>query len=75
MNSNKVIVVAEAGKAFLTKENITITEALKNAKKLAWVAKEAGAKYIISGDKHLLALKEFKGIKIVSVDKFLSIGN
>lgn len=31
------------------------------------------AKYIVSGDKHLLALKEFKGIKIVTVNKMLAI--
>ena len=29
--------------------------------------------YIVSGDKHLLELKQFKGIKIVSVDEMLKI--
>jgi len=41
--------------------------------KFLYLAIEAEAKYIISGDKHLLKLKEFKGIKIVSVDEFLPI--
>ena len=29
--------------------------------------------YIVSGDKHLLELRQFKGIKIVSVDEMLKI--
>ena len=31
------------------------------------------AKYIVSGNKHLLTLKEFKGIKIVTVDEMLKL--
>jgi putative PIN family toxin of toxin-antitoxin system len=31
------------------------------------------ADYIVSGDKHLLILKEFKGIKIVNVEKMLKL--
>ncbi len=34
-------------------------------------AAEAKAEYIISGDKHLLNLKEFSGIKIVKAKEFL----
>jgi len=33
----------------------------------------AGADYIVSGDKHLLALKEFKGIKIVTIDEMVQV--
>jgi uncharacterized protein len=33
---------------------------------------EAGVDYIVSQDKHLLRIKEFRGIKIVKPDKFLS---
>lgn len=36
-------------------------------------AVEANADYIISGDKHLLKLKEFKGIKIITTKKLLGI--
>jgi putative PIN family toxin of toxin-antitoxin system len=43
--------------------------------KFLYLAAEAKAEYIVSGDKHLLALEEFKGIKIVSVDEFLSFIN
>ena len=34
-------------------------------------AVEAKAKFIISGDKHLLAIKEFKGIKIITAKEYL----
>ena len=36
-------------------------------------AKEGDADFIVTGDKHVLELKEFKGIKIVTVEKALSI--
>lgn len=35
------------------------------------VAKEANAKYIISGDKHLLEIKEFEKIKIIRAKEYL----
>lgn len=28
---------------------------------------------IVSGDKHLLALKEFKGVKILTIDEMISV--
>ena len=34
-------------------------------------AYDSKARYIVSGDKHLLALKEFKGIRILTVDEML----
>jgi len=43
----------------------------KDDNKILEVAIEAKAKYIISGDHHLLELKEFKGIKIVKAKEFL----
>ncbi|MFH1663997.1 MAG: putative toxin-antitoxin system toxin component, PIN family [archaeon] len=39
--------------------------------KILEVAFEADAKYIVSGDKHLLKLKEFNKIKIVKPKEFL----
>jgi len=36
-------------------------------------AKEGDADFIVTGDKHMLELKEFKGIKIVTVEKAPSI--
>jgi predicted nucleic acid-binding protein len=36
-------------------------------------AYDGKADYIVSGDEHLLALKEFKGIKIVTVSEMLEV--
>jgi putative PIN family toxin of toxin-antitoxin system len=36
-------------------------------------AHATGAKYVVSGDRHLLKLKRFRGIKIVTVDEMLRI--
>jgi len=37
------------------------------------LAKEGSADYILSGDKHLLELKNFRGIKIVTPAEFVSL--
>ncbi len=39
------------------------------------VAYDGKADYIVSGDRHLLALKEFKGIRILTVDEMLQYLN
>ncbi|MBS3068244.1 putative toxin-antitoxin system toxin component, PIN family [Candidatus Micrarchaeota archaeon] len=41
--------------------------------KILECALEAKAGFIISGDRHLLKLKEFKGIKILTAKQFLDI--
>ena len=38
-------------------------------------AYDGKADYIVSGDRHLLALKELKGIKIVTIDEMLGVLN
>ncbi len=38
-------------------------------------AYDGKADYIVSGDRHLLALKEFRGIKILTVNEMLNILN
>jgi len=40
--------------------------------KIIECALEAKASFVISGDKHLLGIKEYKGIKIISPKEFLS---
>jgi len=40
--------------------------------KILECALEAQASFIVSGDKHLLEIKEYKGIKIISPKEFLS---
>jgi hypothetical protein len=34
---------------------------------------EGGAQYIVSGDKHLLELKEYRGIRIIRAGDFLNL--
>jgi putative PIN family toxin of toxin-antitoxin system len=36
-------------------------------------AVENGARYIITGDRHLLALREYQGVKIVTAEGFLRV--
>lgn len=43
----------------------------KSDNKFIDVAKEANAKYIISGDKHLLDIKKFENIKIIRAKEYL----
>jgi len=38
-------------------------------------AYDGKADYIVSGDRHLLTLKEFKGIKVLTIDEMLSLLN
>lgn len=55
-----------------TKNKIDIIEHASDNKFLE-TAVEGNAEYIISQDKHLLELKEYKGIKIVLPEDFLEI--
>ena len=41
--------------------------------KFLYLAANARAEYIVTGDKALLALKEYKGARIVSVEQFLKV--
>jgi len=36
-------------------------------------ARDGEADYVVSGDKHLLAIEEFRGIKIITVSKMLDL--
>lgn len=61
-------------------ETIKITSKINNIvekdptdNKFISLAVDGDAEYIISGDKHLLEIKRFKKIKIVSIKEFLSI--
>jgi len=42
---------------------------------LVETAFDGKASYLVSGDKHLLALPEFRGIKLVTVSEMLAILN
>ncbi len=53
------------------KIELNIIKEDKKDNKFLKSALEGNAKFIISGDNHLLKLKEFEGIKIMSSSKFL----
>ncbi len=53
------------------KEKLTIILEDKDDNKVLEAAIEGRANYIVSGDEHLLKLKEFRGIKIVNAQEFL----
>ncbi len=53
------------------KKKLDVIEEDTNDNKFLECAVEAKAKYIISGDKHLLNLEAFGGIEILTADDFL----
>jgi len=55
------------------KERFDIVKDDPDDNKILECAHAGNVKYIISNDKHLLKIKEFKGIKIISSDEFISI--
>ncbi len=56
------------------KAKISVIKGKEDDNRILECAVEAGAQYIISGDKrHLLPLKEYQGIKILSPSDFLGV--
>lgn len=55
------------------KKKLKIVKKDPSDNKIIECALEAKASFIISGDKHLLKVKEYKGIKIISPKKFLDL--
>lgn len=60
--------------AFLVYPNqkLHVVKADKNDNKIIEAAVESGANFIITGDKHLLQIKKYQEIKIISPSQFLS---
>ncbi|MDZ7586218.1 MAG: putative toxin-antitoxin system toxin component, PIN family [Patescibacteria group bacterium] len=56
-----------------TKKTLKIVKADKSDNKIIEAAVESNSSYIISGDKHLLKIKKYQGVKIVTPADFLSI--
>ncbi len=56
-------------------EKVDVVKEDPNDNMLLECATESKAYFIITGDKHLLKLKEFKGIKIITAKEFLEILN
>ena len=55
------------------KEKLKVVKADKSDNKIIEAYAESESDYIISGDKHLLMIKRYKKIKIISPVEFLSI--
>ena len=53
--------------------NVNIVKSDPSDNKIIDCALEAKAKYIVSGDKHLLSLKKHRNIKIISPHQFLNL--
>jgi len=55
------------------KKKLNIVKKDPSDNKIIECALEAKASFIISGDRHLLEIREYKGIKIISPKEFLSL--
>lgn len=54
-------------------ESVNIIDDDTEDNKILECAISAGAEFVVSGDKHLLTLKSFEGIKIVTPEEFIKI--
>lgn len=54
-------------------ESVNIIDDDTEDNKILECAISAGAEFVVSGDKHLLTLKNFEGIKIVTPEEFIKI--
>lgn len=57
----------------VSEKNFQVIDEDPEDDKVLEIAFETGVDYIISGDSHLLDLKDFRGIKILSPDGFLEV--
>lgn len=70
---NFVVEVRELSKIIDTKSQFEVIKQDPDDNKILNAAYDGKADYIVSGDSDLLNLKEFEGIKIVTVSKMLEI--
>ena len=68
-------ILGKAAKMVQTKSQFKAVKEDPDDDAIVRAAFDGKADYIVSGDKHLLALKEFKGIKILTIDEMLSLPN
>ncbi|MEK6876944.1 MAG: putative toxin-antitoxin system toxin component, PIN family [Nanoarchaeota archaeon] len=73
--SNHIELLKEYGKIVVPISKVNAIKEDPDDNKVLECAETAKADYIVSGDAHLLKLKEFKGIKIVTAKEFLGIIN
>ncbi len=55
------------------KEELRLIKADESDNKFIEAALAVGAGYVVSGDKHLLEIREFRGIKVIKADEFLKL--
>jgi len=65
--------IANAAKIVRVKSKFKVIKQDPEDNVILATAYDGDADYIVSGDKHLLKLKEFRGIKIVSVSEMLDL--
>lgn len=63
--------IIETAEVINVNQKIDVIKADPSDNKILACALECRAKYIVSGDYHLLSLKEYKGIKILKATEFL----
>lgn len=71
--NNHIELLKEYGKIIVPISKVNAIKEDPDDNKVLECAETAKADYIVSGDAHLLKLKEFKGIKIVTAKEFLGI--
>ncbi|EKD65502.1 MAG: hypothetical protein ACD_50C00069G0002 [uncultured bacterium] len=75
-DKNRIITVvktiSKTATAVNPKQKINAVKADRNDNKIIEAAVESNADFIITGDKHLLNLKKYREIKIVSPSQFLT---
>lgn len=65
--------VLRIGNIVKVKSRFKVVKQDPNDDRILRTAHDGKADYIISGDEHLLSLKEFRGIKIVTVSEMLEL--
>jgi putative PIN family toxin of toxin-antitoxin system len=65
--------VGKTAAVIIPKKRLNLVKKDKNDNKIIEAAIESEANYIITGDKHLLQIKKYQNIKIVSPTQFLVI--
>ncbi len=68
-----ITIVAKASKIVKVKSKFRAVNNDPDDDVIVQVAYDGKADFIVSGDKHLLALGEFKGIKILTIDEMLDV--
>lgn len=76
-NREQIIVtiksIAKLGKVITPKTKLTVVERDRSDNKIIEAAVDGDVDFIVTGDKHLLDIKKYKNIRIISPVRFLSV--